>query len=436
MTRQVYIHTFGCQMNKLDSELVADSLAAAGHEIVDEADLADVIFFNTCSVRQHAEDKVYSHVGALKARKRREPELIVGIMGCMAEKDGEAVFARAPHVDIVCGPRQMAELPKLIDACSAGETRVLAGGPGAKALDRRTRSSQSLQAYVAIVRGCDNFCSYCVVPHLRGPEVSRSAEEIVEEVRQLVESGAKVLTLLGQNVNSYGRSLDRPAPFAELLAMVNDVAGLRRIRFVTNHPKDMSEQTLVAIRDLDKVCEHIHMPAQSGSDKILRAMNRSYTSGHYRDLLDRARSMVPGVGIASDFIVGFPGETDADFEETHRLVQDARFHNCFIFKYSPRPHTAAAKLEDNVPDEAKRERNQVLLKTQEQINTEEHAKLVGTEVEVLAEGPSRKDPTRWTGRTRDNRIVTFPGEDATPGQLVPVRIATYTPLTLFGHPTQ
>ena len=420
-------------MNKLDSELVADGLSAAGHEIVGEADLADVILYNTCSVRQHAEDKVYSHVGALKARKRREPGLIVGILGCMAEKDGKSVFGRAPHVDIVCGPRQMAELPKLIDACLAGETYVLAGGPGTKALDRPERADQSLRAYVAIVRGCNNFCSYCVVPHLRGPEVSRPAEEVVAEVRQLAESGVKELTLLGQNVNSYGRSLARPVPFAELLSMVNDIAGLHRIRFVTNHPKDMSEETLSAIRDLDKVCEHIHMPAQSGSDKILRAMNRSYTSAHYRDLLGRARSMIPGVGIASDFIVGFPRETDEDFEETHRLVQDARFHNCFIFKYSPRPRTAAAELEDNVPDEAKRERNQILLKAQERINTEEHAKLVGTEVEVLAEGPSRKAPSRWTGRTRGNRIVTFPAENATPGDLVNVQIESYTPLTLFGR---
>ena len=433
MTRRVYIHTFGCQMNKLDSELVADSLSAAGHEIVAEADQADVILFNTCSVRQHAEDKVYSHVGALKARKRREPGLIVGVLGCMAEKDGKSVFGRAPHVDVVCGPRQMAELPKLIDACSAGETRVLAGGPGAKALDRTERASQALQAYVAIVRGCNNFCSYCVVPHLRGPEVDRPAEEIVAEVKQLAESGVKELTLLGQNVNSYGQSLDRPVPFAELLAMVDDVAGLRRIRFVTNHPKDMSEETLAAIRDLDKVCEHIHVPAQSGSDKILRTMNRNYTSGHYRELLDRARSMIPGVGIASDFIVGFAGETHEDFEETHRLIQDARFHNCFIFKYSPRPRTAAAELEDNVPDEAKRERNQVLLKTQEQINIEEHAKLVGTQVEVLATGPSRKDHERWTGRTRANRIIVFPGEDTTAGELVTVRIESYTPLTLFGR---
>ena len=423
-------------MNRLDSELVADCLAAAGHEVVAEADRADVILFNTCSVRQHAEDKAYSHVGALKARKRREPDLIIGILGCMAEKDGKSVFGRAPYVDIVCGPRQMAELPKLIDACSAGEAHVLAGGPGTKALDRTGRTSRSLRAYVAIVRGCNNFCSYCVVPHLRGPEVSRPAQEIVTEVKQLAESGVKELTLLGQNVNSYGQSLDPPVPFAELLAMIDDVAGLRRIRFVTNHPKDMNGKTLAAIRDLDKVCEHIHMPAQSGSDKILRAMNRSYTASHYRELLGQARSMIPGVGIASDFIVGFPGETDEDFEETHRLVRDARFHNCFIFKYSPRPRTAAAKLEDNVPDETKRERNQILLKAQEQINTEQHAKLVGTVVEVLAEGPSRKDPSRWTGRTRDNRIVTFPAEKLTAGDLVNVRIESYTPLTLFGHPAQ
>ena len=429
----MFIHTFGCQMNKLDSELVADTLAAAGHEMVGYRNQADVILFNTCSVRQHAEDKVYSYLGALKARKQKRPQLIVGVLGCMAEKDGQQIFNRAPHVDIVCGPRQMAELPRLIDACIAGEGRLLASGSGAKPLDRTQRRRQATQAYVAIVRGCNNFCSYCVVPYLRGPEVSRPPQEIVQEVGQLADSGTKEITLLGQNVNSYRWSSHPKADFADLLARVNAVEGLRRIRFVTNHPKDMSEETLAAIRDLDKVCEHIHIPAQSGSDNVLLAMKRGYTSAHYRDLLRRARAMIPDVAIASDFIVGFPGETEDDFDETLQLVQQARFQNSFVFKYSPRPLTAAAALEDDVPDAAKRERHQRLLDAQERINIEEHAKLVGREVEVLVQGPSRKDPNRWTGRTRGNRIVVFPGRGAADGELVNVRIESYTPLTLFGQ---
>ena len=420
-------------MNKLDSELVADTLAAAGHEMAGHRDQADVILFNTCSVRQHAEDKVYSYLGALKARKRKHPQLIVGVLGCMAEKHGQRILERAPHVDIVCGPRHMAELPQLVHACATGHGPVLASGPGTMPLDRVQRRGQPLQAYVAIIRGCNNFCTYCVVPYLRGPEVSRPPDDIVAEVTRLAEAGTREITLLGQNVNSYGRSPDPEADFAELLRRVNDVEGLRRIRFVTNHPKDMSEETLAAIHDLDKVCEHIHMPVQSGSDRILLAMKRGYTSAQYRELLMRARAIVPGVAIASDFIVGFPGETDTDFDATLQLVEEARFQNSFVFKYSPRPLTAAAALEDDVPDQVKRQRHQAMLDAQERISIQEHAKLVGRELEVLAEGPSWKDPTRWTGRTRGNRIVVFPQPCGVAGELVNVRIESYTPLTLFGQ---
>ena len=431
--RRIFIHTFGCQMNRLDSGLVADGLRAAGHDIVHDAEQADVVLFNTCSVRQHAEDKVYSYVGALKRRKRREPGLIIGILGCMAEKDGPGIFQRAGHVDIVCGPRQMAELPRLIPECEAGRTHVFAGGAGNKPLDHGERMDAPVQAFVAIIRGCNNYCTYCVVPYLRGPEVSRPSAEILHEVKRLADAGTREVTLLGQNVNSYGHDLDEATDFADMLAMVNDVPGIERIRFVTNHPKGMHARTIAAIADLPKVCEHIHVPAQAGSDAVLKAMKRRYTVAYYRDLVARIRERVPGVGLASDFIVGFPGETPEDFEATRRLVEDLRFQQCYIFKYSTRPGTAAAKLNDDVPTEAKKERNQVLLKLQERIQTEQHAALVGRDLEVMAEGPSKNDETKWTGRTRDHRIVVFSNDDAAaPGDLVRVRIESYTPLTMAG----
>ncbi len=432
--RRVFIRTFGCQMNKLDSELALESLLMAGYERADSLDDADVILFNTCSVRQHAEDKVYSHVGALKRRKRRDPNLIIGIVGCMAEKEGERLFARAGHVDLVCGPQHMAELPRLVQECAAGGARVLAVGAGQTALDRPRRLRAAPHAFLAIIRGCNNFCSYCVVPYLRGRERSRPLDEVVDEAKRLADAGAKEITLLGQNVNSYGNDLDERIDFADLLAAVNDVPGLVRIRFVTNHPKDMSDRTIEAIASLDKVCEHVHMPAQAGSDRILKRMRRGYTAAHYRGLLRKLKERVPGVGVASDFIVGFPGETDEDFQQTARLVEDARFHGCFVFKYSPRPGTAAAKLDDDVPDEVKRERNQTLLKIQERIQAEEHKKLIGRAVEVLVEGPSKNDPDKWTGRTRDNRIVIFPRGGLNAGDLAQIRIETCTPLTLFGRP--
>ena len=431
--KKVCIVTFGCQMNRLDSELIAGDLRAAGFEPAKGEAEADVILFNTCSVRQHAEERVYSRLGALQALKRKRPEVLIGVIGCMAQMHGEAIFKRAPHVGLVCGTKGLARLAELI-AEARGGMRVCATEKDGAPLVRRSASERISKhlAYVYIMRGCDNYCAYCVVPYARGPEESRPPGEIADEVRALADDGCKEVTLLGQNVNSYGKGLTPKVGLADLLESLNEIAGLERIRFVTSHPKDMSREILSAVGRLKKVCEHLHMPAQSGSDKILKAMNRKYTAARYRQIVAEARELIPGAAIASDFIVGFPGETEEDFAATEQLMRDVRFQQSFVFKYSPRPRTAAAELPDDVPQKVKAERNRRLLAVQEEISREEHAKLVGRTVEVLVEGPSKSDKSKLMGRSRQNAIVIFAGDRSLEGKIVTVHVESSTPLTLFG----
>jgi tRNA-2-methylthio-N6-dimethylallyladenosine synthase len=431
---RVHIVTFGCQMNRLDSELIADNLRASGFGRARGVEDADVILFNTCSVRQHAEERVYSRLGALQALKRKRPEVVVGVIGCMAQMHGEAVFERAPHVTLVCGTKGLSRLAEFIADVQKG-MRVCATEKDGAPLVRRSASERLSKhfAYVYIMRGCDNYCAYCVVPYARGPEESRPPAEIVAEVRALADDGCKEVTLLGQNVNSYGKGLAPKVGLADLLERLDAVPGLERIRFVTSHPKDMLREILRAVGRLKKVCEHLHMPAQSGADAVLKAMNRRYTSARYREIVAEARELIPGVAVASDFIVGFPAETAEDFEATERLMRDVRFQQSFVFKYSPRPRTAAAQRSDDVPQRVKAERNRRLLAVQEEISREEHAKLHGKDVEVLVEGPSKSDSSRLTGRARTNHIVIFPGPKSLAGRLVAVRVESSTPLTLFGQ---
>ena len=434
MAQHVLITTFGCQMNRLDSELIADNLRASGFEQAKSVEEADVILFNTCSVRQHAEERVYSRLGALQALKRKRPEVVIGVIGCMAQMHGEDIFRRAPHVTLVCGTKGLAQLDSLIAEAQKG-VRVCATERNGVPLVRRSAAERLNKhlAYVHIMRGCDNYCAYCVVPYARGPEESRPPGEIADEVRALADDGCKEVTLLGQNVNSYGKGLSLKVGLAELLERLDAVPGIERIRFLTSHPKDMSREILRAVGSLKKVCEHLHMPAQSGSDRILKAMNRRYTSARYREIVAEARELIPGVAIASDFIVGFPGETEEDFEATERLMRDVRFQQCFVFKYSLRPRTAAAELPDDVPQKVKAERNRRLLAVQEEISREEHAKLHGSVVEALAEGPSKSDRAKLMGRARTNHIVIFPGLKSLAGKVVRVRVESSTPLTLFGR---
>jgi tRNA-2-methylthio-N6-dimethylallyladenosine synthase len=458
MTKKLYIETVGCQMNVLDSELVVGTLRRQGYELTHEATDADVIFFNTCSVRQHAEDKIYSALGRLRSHLRRHPEKILGVLGCMAQKDQELILRRAPHVDIICGTGQLAQLPELIAAVQRDGQPQLA-----LSLDRKEASRQEVersfesydpmrdpsmrptpfQAYVRIMIGCDKFCTYCIVPSVRGPEQSRHPEHIAAEVRQLAAEGCKEVTLLGQTVNSYEYDLGdgRRERLADLLARIHDSPGIERIKFITNFPRDMSDDLLDAVRTLPKVCPYLHVPAQSGCNEMLRRMKRLYTVEYYRDMLHRCRERVPGVAISSDFIVGFCGETEASFERSCDLVREAGFKNSFIFKYSPRPGTKADELfADDVPEEVKKRRNNDLLAIQNAISLADHRRRIGQTVEVLVEGLSKNalkhasdsGPKQLTGRTRTDHIVVFEGNERLIGRTVSVAIEEATAFTLFG----
>ena len=438
-------------MNKLDSELVLERLIDAGYEEARDESEADVILFNTCSVRRHAEDRVYSRIGALRRMKARRPSLIIGVLGCMAQSEGRALIERSSVVDLICSPNRLKELPLLLQRVNGGEPMVAtdsgrSASRGAVSIgpDRKGRArSAPWHAYVAVMTGCDNFCSYCVVPRLRGEEISRPPAEIVDEVRRLADDGCKEVTLLGQNVNSYGAGLTPRVTLADLLAMLNPVAGLERISFITSHPKDFTRELLTAVASLPKVCEYLHVPPQSGSDRILKLMNRGYTAAHYRELVAMAREIVPEVELAGDFIVGFPTETEDDFAQTLALLNDAEFINCFVFKYSPRPGTTADKrLADTIPDEVKQRRNVELLAVQERISDELNRAFLGREVTVLVEGLSKKahvNPAdsdshpQLVARTSTDHIVVFHGPVSLTGRFAQVRITRTAPLTLFGE---
>ena len=440
---KVFIKTYGCQMNKLDSELSIGSLAKSGYAFAEDEKDANVILLNTCSVRDKAEHKVYSQLGSLREQKEKNPELILGVLGCMAQNEGERIFKRMPHVNLICGTRMFSKLPELLQEINGSNKRILAiDDDGEVNFDRLVTQRQNrYNAFVSVMRGCDNYCSYCIVPYVRGREFSRPVTNIIDEVKSLADDGCKEVTLLGQNVNSYGKGLSGKVTLATLLRKLDPIEGIERIRFVTSHPRDITKEIIEAVGELPKVCEYLHMPAQSGSDKILRRMRRQYTSAHYRELVDMAKSLVPDIKIASDFIVGFPGETEEDFEDTVGLLNDVRFQNCFIFKYSPRTGTAATEFPDDVQEETKKRRNHILLDLQKKISAEENRKVVGKSVEVLVEGTSKSDANRLSGRTRRSQIVVFDmpeGSNHTDvssllsGKLVNIDIVDSTDLTLFG----
>jgi tRNA-2-methylthio-N6-dimethylallyladenosine synthase len=511
--RSVYLETFGCQMNVLDSQLVRAALQSHGYRFTDDWKAADVVLYNTCSVREHAEQKVWSRVGEVGKHKQRHPHLVLGVIGCMAERDGQDMVRKHPQVDLLCGPGELDKVPLLIDnaiktdlsmrgrmssaqvalqGSSSRRSATLAAAEDELELLDLARSfdpDRSGSAYVRITRGCNKFCTYCVVPHTRGREVHRHPDSIVQECRRLAEAGAREVTLLGQTVNHYhydhgatvtingvaqpqvgaavknkGNTFDarglkpwasgdgRVTTFAGLLARVHDeVPDLQRIRFVTSFPRDFGDDILQTIADRPRLCRYLHLPVQSGSDAMLKAMNRGYTVAQYRDLIERVQRILPDAEIATDIICGFPGETEADHQATAQLIRDCQFKNSFIFKYSPRPGTTAYdRLPDDVPEDVKKRRNNELLAVQAEVSGQVHAKYVGQTVRAMVESVSARErkrragnvELRWeqpaevtqlTARTDTDLIVCFEGDESLIGQTVDLYIDRSAPLTLFGR---
>lgn len=421
--KSFHIITFGCQMNEHDSERMAGILKEQEFVQTNDAATADVIILNTCSIREKAEQKFYSELGRLRSLKQERPDLTIAVAGCIAQQEGKNILSRAPYVDMVFGPSDVArvsELPRLAQTWTNPLIEIN-GDPDYHRKQIPTLRADRLKAWISIMYGCDNFCTYCIVPYVRGRERSRPPADVVGEVRQLAEQGYKEVTLLGQNVNSYGKGGLDPIAFPELLAMVNDVPGIERIRFVTSHPRDLSAELIAALRDLPKVCESLHLPVQSGADQILAAMNRKYTRADYLDRIHRLRAAVPSIALTSDIIVGFPGETEHDFTLTLQMLREVEYDGVFAFKYSKRPGTAALKLSDHIPDDVKEARLAQVLDLQKEISRRKNTAAIGMIFEVLVDGHSRKGG-RLTGRTRGNRAVNFDGLDSLIGTLVMVRI--------------
>ncbi len=432
-----YIRTYGCQMNEHDTEVMSGILEQMGYVPADDIENADIILFNTCCVRENAENKVYGRLGQMKTLKEQRPDVIIGVCGCMVQQESERlkIEQSLPHVDLVFGTHNIHELPMLIEEVKEKRGRVIRvwdeDGDIREGLPVKRESG--LKAWVTIMYGCNNFCTYCIVPYVRGRERSREFEKIIEEVRELGKAGYKEVTLLGQNVNSYGKDLGENRDFADLLMAVNKIDGIERIRFTTSHPKDITDKLIMAIAEGEKICEHIHFPLQAGSNRILKKMNRRYTLEYYLGLVEKIRESIPEVAITTDLIVGFPGETEEDFRETLRAVELIRYDSAFTFIYSPRKGTPACRLEDNVPIEEKRERLYRLIELQNRISYEKNREMVGKVIEIMVDGPSEKDSKIFTGRSRGNKLILFdPPEGIKPGNIADVLIEKAGTWTLEG----
>ena len=426
MNKAFYLETFGCQMNVVDSEQIADLLESIGYAQVADAECADLVLLNTCSVRDRAERKVYGHLGRFKPIKDRRPELIIGVGGCVAQQEGERMLEKIPYLDLVFGTHNIHCLPDMVREVETRRRRF----SRTEFLDQETRlqlfpersSRASVTRFVTVMQGCDNFCSYCIVPHVRGRELSRPSGEIVAEIESLVEQGVREVTLLGQNVNSYGLKDSAELSFAELLQRVAVIPGLERLRFATSHPKDLTDELIDCFGSLEVLCRHIHLPVQSGSDRVLKLMNRGYTAASYLERVERLKSVCPQIRLTTDIIVGFPRETEEDFTATLDLVRRVRYADAFTFLYSPRVETAAASYEDTLADTEKQRRFERLLEVQQEISAQLWEQDAGQLQEVLVEGTSKQGDGQLYGRTTWNRIVNFDGPDALIGSRVPVRI--------------
>lgn len=430
------IQTFGCQMNENDSERLAGMLMEMGYVETEDTAESDLIIFNTCCVRENAELKVYGHLGALKKLKENNPDLIISVCGCMMQQPEvvEHIRKKYRHVDLIFGTHNLHKFPELVYTTLQEKKTVIDiwESTGQIAEDMPIERKDGVKAWVTVMYGCNNFCSYCIVPYVRGRERSRSISEILKEVTFLGQEGYKEITLLGQNVNSYGKDLEDGSSFAKLLYALDRVDGIERIRFMTSHPKDLSDELIYAMRDCKKVCEHLHLPVQSGSTRVLKEMNRQYSKEQYLDMIAKIKEQVPGIALTTDIIVGFPGETEEDFEETLDVVEKAQYDMAYTFLYSKRTGTPAAKSPDQIPEAVKKQRFDRLLELQNRVSKEINDPLLNTEVEVLVEGLSRNSATTYTGRTRTNKIVNFKGSENLIGKLVKVRIEKVQTWSLEG----
>jgi len=426
MSKAFYLETFGCQMNVVDSEQIAALLNGMGYSQVDSAEQADLVLLNTCSVRDKAERKVYGHLGRFKPIKDQRSDLIIGVGGCVAQQEGERMLEKVAYLDFVFGTHNIHRLPELVKQVEEKRQR----GCETEFHDRDTRlnlfpertTHESITRFVTVMQGCDNFCSYCIVPHVRGREISRPSQDIIVEVEGLVAQGVREVTLLGQNVNSYGNKDNDEISFPQLLAQINQIEGLERIRFATSHPKDMTDELIDCFASLDKLCKHIHLPFQSGSDRILKLMNRGYSREDYLGKVAKLKQVCPDIRLTTDIIVGFPGETEDDFEETLKLVEQVQYADAFTFLYSPRVETAAAKMADEQSLRQKQQRFDRLLTLQQQMSAKIWQQDAGRVLDVLVEGESRQGEGQLFGRATWNRIVNFSGPNSLVGRVVKVKI--------------
>ena len=454
-SKYLYIHTIGCQMNVYDSGQIAIQLAATGYQQTPSLEKADLVILNTCTIRAKAEQKAFSFLGRLTRLKKKKPGLITAVGGCVAQQEGANILKRVPHIDLVFGTQTIDRLPALISKIEAKRCRIvdiaMAENPEFDPAPAQ-QNHNPVSRFVTIMRGCDNYCTYCVVPYVRGREVSRHPENIIKEIKLFADSGVKEVTLLGQNVNSYGKK-EGLLSFTELLARVQSIEKLLRIRFTTSHPKDFDQNLINAFQTNDKLCNHIHLPVQSGSNRILKRMNRKYTKELYLDKIAKLRDTCPGIAITSDMIVGFPGESDADFGKTLEMIREVEFDGLFAFMYSDRPNAPATRFNAKISEPKKRERLQILLDLQETYTKKKNEALIGSIQPIIAEGFSKKQSTgsldkpnqaaQWTGRTSTNKIVNFyqkdiPGScgDISAGKIVHVKIDKAYAHSLWGKPVE
>lgn len=433
---KLFIKTFGCQMNVNDSEYIAGQLVKLGYSLTEDIFKSNLILLNTCCVRAKVEQKIYSLIGKIKKIKENNPNLILGICGCMAQKEKETIFERAPYVDFIFSPSQVNNLEEIINTVKYSNTKHISCGntPEFSFKHIPVKRESKISAWIQIMRGCNNYCSYCVVPYTRGPEQSRGVSEIISEVKELAKDKYKEIFLLGQNVNSYGRDLSQPASFSELLELLNNIDDIERIRFTTSHPKDFSFDLIKTIKKCNKICNHIHLPIQSGSSKILKMMNRKYDIDYYKNIIKEIRNNIDNIAITTDVMVGFPGETEDDFMDTLRAFKEIEFDEAYTFIYSNRENAIASLLPNQVPLQHKKERLWKLIDLQKDISTKINKRLKGEILEVLVDKKSKRNiENQFSGRTGTNKTVVFTGKQNLLGQLVNVKIIKSSPWTLYGE---